>query len=111
MSVWHRRWLAAILTAIGVLFTCGLVSAVLGVTQRAADILDHFSGFTRDNPFLSGEVPPGGSALEGAERARLLRKAWVKLGDVAVGKDVGHIAIGSYKTQLISGLRTGRLYD
>jgi hypothetical protein len=73
-----------------------LVVAVVGAwfdfQTPGPDFLGYCSSLARDSGFV--RTPRGGSALDGVERARLLRDVRVKLGDVGGGSDdgVGRIA-------------------
>lgn len=87
---------------------CGIASIVFGIHRRGPDILDRSSSFTRDNPYVTVNVPLGGSRMDGIDRTRYLKDVRVKL---ALEADVGHIAIGTLDTQNIANLRRGRLYD
>jgi hypothetical protein len=48
---------------------------------------------TRENPHTP--LPPGGSALSGLERARLLKDMQVQVGDVSPEEKYGHITIST----------------
>ncbi|KAF1843599.1 uncharacterized protein K460DRAFT_357305 [Cucurbitaria berberidis CBS 394.84] len=88
---------------------CKIVEEYNYVT--APDILDCTSSFTRDNPYI--KAPAGGSGLHGAERARLLRKIKVQLGEVNPTLEIGYIVIKSVegeKDGQQSRNRRGRMY-
>ncbi|KAF7504992.1 hypothetical protein GJ744_001513 [Endocarpon pusillum] len=81
----------------------------------APKIVGHFSSLTRDNPEMEMRIPPGGTALDGFERARLLRNVRVRFGDSKPRNPVmGHIILkvvdddqaegGSYR-RLVKGRR------
>ena len=74
-----------------------LISAIVGVILINAtlnpDILGYCSTMTRDSPYI--RLPPGGSTLGGAARARLLRSLEVRLGDVGTEEGAGHIALAT----------------
>ena len=63
---------------------------------------------TRDNPYIN--LPPGGCALDGLERTRLLKDMEVKLRDVTPRHEVGHIALTDAQPFKIEKLAIGRLY-
>ena len=109
--VCNQAWLAVLIISSLAMSFCGLVTAALGILRRGPDILDNFSSLTRDNPYMAKSVPFGGSNIDGISRARYLKDIKVKLGDVAIDDDVGHVAIGTLNTQNIATLRHGRLYD
>jgi hypothetical protein len=75
-----------------------LAVAVAGIVVRAGltgpDILGYVSSLTRDSPYV--KVAEGGSALDGADRARLLRGLRVQLRDAMDGTgEVGRLVFGS----------------
>jgi hypothetical protein len=86
-------WVISLVVCSSVLLIMGIVSFFLSLTITAPDIFDYVSSFTRDNPYIN--APAGGSGLDGAERARLLRKLRVQLGDVQPGADEGYISMRS----------------
>ncbi len=75
-------WLATLLLAAGALFATG--AAALALQLRYAlppDVLRYVSSMTIANVHFP-TLPPGGTTLDGAERARLLRDLRVRLGDI-----------------------------
>jgi hypothetical protein len=89
----NAGWVASLVLCSCVLLLLGIYSFFLSLFITAPDIFDYVSSFTRDNPHI--ETPAGGSALDGAERARLLRKLPVQLGDTDQGAETGYIALRS----------------
>ncbi|KAH7393769.1 hypothetical protein DE146DRAFT_765295 [Phaeosphaeria sp. MPI-PUGE-AT-0046c] len=86
-------WVACLVICSSVLLLLGIISAFLSLRIVVPDIFDYVSSFTRDNPYV--KAPHGGSGLNGAERARLLRKLPVQLGDVKPNADVGYLSVRS----------------
>ena len=109
--VCNQAWLTILLISSLAMMFCGIASIVFSIHRRGPDILDHFYSFTGDNPYVTAKVPLGGSNMHGMDRTRYLKDVRVKLGDVALEADVGHIAVGTLDTQNIATLRRGRLYD
>ena len=109
--VCNQAWLTILPISSLAMTFCGIASIVFGIHRRGPDILDRSSSFTRDNPYVTVNVPLGGSRMDGIDRTRYLKDVRVKLGDVALEADVGHIVIGTLDTQNIANLRRGRLYD
>lgn len=79
------------------LIICSIVPLLLSVfglyiqvRSVAPDIFNHVASLTRDNPHV--KAPASGSGLDGADRARLLRKMRVQLGDVDAESETGYIA-------------------
>jgi hypothetical protein len=86
-------WTICLVLCSTVLLLLGILSFALSFRIVVPDIFDYVSSFTRDNPYVS--APGGGSFVDGAERARLLRHVRVQLGDVEAGKEVGYITVRS----------------
>ncbi|KAK0658036.1 hypothetical protein B0T16DRAFT_453443 [Cercophora newfieldiana] len=75
-----------------------LGAAVTGIVVRTGlvgpDILGYVSSLTRDSPYV--RIAEGGSAVDGAERARLLSGLRVQLRDVgSKGREVGKLVFAS----------------
>jgi hypothetical protein len=87
------NWIACLVICSSILLLLGVFSFVLSLCITVPDIFDHVSSLTRDNPYIV--VPDTGSSLDGAERARLLRKLPVQLGDTDVNAGTGYIALRS----------------
>ena len=81
-------WVASLAVCSSVLLLLGLFSFALSLRVTAPDIFNHVSSLTRDNPFI--KVPDGGSALDGSDRARLLSKLPVQLGDADSAGETGY---------------------
>jgi hypothetical protein len=112
--VCHDAWLGILLISALVLLLSAFVGLCLKFMTKGPEIFGHISSFTRDNPYVN--VLPGGSTLNGFERAKLLKDVKIRLGDVRSGiNNVGHIAVmtvdgqGSVNDQ--SRLNQGRFYD
>jgi hypothetical protein len=88
-----KGWVACLVICSSVLLFLGVFSFVLSLRITVPDIFDSVSSLTRDNPYVN--APPGGSGLDGAERARLLRGMRVQLGDVDMEHDTGFITLRS----------------
>ncbi|KAA6409996.1 MAG: hypothetical protein FRX48_06610 [Lasallia pustulata] len=88
----NHPWAIMLLIASLVLFICGIYGAILKCRTVAPDVLGNVSSLTRDNPYVP--LPGGGTALDGLERARLLKDLKVRLQDVTPGDPLGHIALG-----------------
>jgi hypothetical protein len=86
-------WVACLVICSSVLLLLGIVSFVLSFRIMVPDIFDYVSSFTRDSPYI--DVPYGGSTLDGAKRARMLKRLPVQLGDTDVDAKVGYIALRS----------------
>lgn len=86
-------WVACLIICSSVLLLLGIISICLSLRIVVPDIFDYVSSFTRDNPYI--KAPNGGSGLDGAERARLLRKLRVQLGDVEPDAGAGYLTVRS----------------
>lgn len=104
----NHPWAIMLLVASLVLFICGIYGAILKCRTVAPDVLGNVSSLTRDNPYVP--LPGGGTALDGLERARLLKDLKVRLQDVAPGDPLGHIALGTDERPNSGKLTTNRLY-
>jgi len=106
----NRSWLALMMICSLILQICAIAGLVLKHRLRGPDILGFVSSMTRDNQYTP--LHPGGSTLDGLERARLLRNVPVRLEDVNWSEDIGRIALtftdGEAKSA--SRLRENRLY-
>lgn len=96
----HDVWFNILLLSSGVLFLCGLTGTILKYSAtHGPDILGHVSSLTRDNPYVheiwSNSQGDTGNALDGFERARLLRRVRIKLGDCRSTAREGHLVIMS----------------
>ncbi|KAI9685550.1 MAG: hypothetical protein M1822_004408 [Bathelium mastoideum] len=106
----NEGWFAVLILASLVMLTSTIWRATTSFLRKAPDILFNVSTLTQDNPYAA--VPSGGSAMDGAERTRLLQGLTVRLGDVEPGKDVGHVGLGVISGQEAVGpFIPGRLYD
>ena len=88
-----RMYIGLLLPITLVLQGCAVAGLVLNWTATAPDILSYVSTMTRDN--IHVDVPVGGSALDGPERARCLADLRVQIADVEADKAEGHIAFRS----------------
>ncbi|KAH6887487.1 hypothetical protein B0T10DRAFT_538933 [Thelonectria olida] len=75
--------------------TIVLILAVIGLglrlVIRGPDVLGFASSMTRENPYVA--LPPGGSGLDGPERAKILREVRVRLAGVRPTEEVGYAAL------------------
>ncbi|KXT06815.1 hypothetical protein AC578_7250 [Pseudocercospora eumusae] len=116
--VCHRGWAITLCAASLLLIAACLIQPMIRCFfNKAPDLLLNVSSLaTRDNPHIA--VPGGGTALNGSERAKLLQKLKVRLGDAEPGNDVGHLVIasvddsesGTGSETSLGRVRRGRLY-
>ena len=79
---------------------------------RGPNILDSFSALIRDSVYCLPELPNGSSMEDGFDQSRRLRDVTVRLGDVRLDNDVGHVAVGVVNNKSYVGrLRPNREYD
>lgn len=76
----YWQWVPVDLVACSILLAAAIGSCWLRVNTLAPDIFGFVSSLTRDNPHL--QLPSEGSSLNGIDRARMLKKVKVKLGNV-----------------------------
>ncbi|KAK1782314.1 hypothetical protein QBC45DRAFT_473094 [Copromyces sp. CBS 386.78] len=98
----NHHWVTILLLCTTVLQILSLVGLFLRLTTPVPDIFDYGASLTRENPFVP--VPKGGSAIGGAERARLLRRMRVKMADVRPDEPVGYVALVGTKGVLDQGV-------
>lgn len=86
-------WAAILIICSSALLLLGIFGIFVQARTVAPDVFNHVSSLTRDNPYVS--APVGGSGLDGSDRARLLKRMRVQLGDAEPGSDTGYIAFKS----------------
>lgn len=87
-----NKWHASILLAISLLLQlAAFITVIVTAMTRAPNVLGFISSLTRDNPYTANVIPPGGSTLDGAERARALGDVHVRLADLRPEHSVGKI--------------------
>ncbi|PVF91063.1 hypothetical protein CPB86DRAFT_426666 [Serendipita vermifera] len=110
----HWEWVISILVASLAMFGVAITGVLLEKRVISPDIYGYVSSMTRDNPYFP--LPPTGCTLEGTQRAVLLKDVVVRLEDVALSKNIGHLAImmAGYKTpteqSIDSRLRRTKMY-
>ncbi|GAM89017.1 hypothetical protein ANO11243_070510 [Dothideomycetidae sp. 11243] len=102
-------WLGVLLISSLVLLSLSIANAVLKFQITAPDIMGSVSSLTYDNPYVP--LPPGGSVLDGTDRARALYDLRVRIGDVQPSETVGRIAFAAADADgLVAKLDSNRLY-
>ncbi len=106
----HKGWLVALLLGSGILMLASLVPAAVRLFAKGPKYKLPVSTAVRAGCYV--EAPAGGSALDSARRARLLKDLRVKLGDVMPLREVGHLAVASLGGRVtVDKVRSGRIYD
>ncbi|KAF9530407.1 hypothetical protein CPB83DRAFT_850871 [Crepidotus variabilis] len=102
-------WLTILLISSLVMLLCGIAAVVFGMLRRGPDILDHFTGLLRDNPYVSDQQY---SSMDNVvAQAKRLRNVTVRLGDVSPEDDVGYVAIAAVGGEVaVEKLSPRRLY-
>lgn len=103
-------WIISLLLITVILLLIGLANVVISFMTIAPDLFYYASSLARENPYT--ETPDGGTALDGAERSRLLKAMKVQIADVSPEDRVGYVVMksvadGDYQT---GRLKKGRLY-
>lgn len=111
-----HEWRAIVLLLITTfLQLAALATMALTAVTRVPNVLGYVSSLTRDSACMARVVPPGGSTLDGAERARLLGDVRARLVDARPGEPVGRIVFAGVEDQRhggsIGSLRSGRVYE
>lgn len=86
-----RRWCAILLIVGSILQILAVAGLWLRAWTAGPDILGFASSMMRDNPYFPGSVSSCGSALGGADRARLCRDMRVQIADVRPEEESGYI--------------------
>ncbi|KAK5174426.1 uncharacterized protein LTR77_001506 [Saxophila tyrrhenica] len=106
----HEGWLVVLLLGSGLLMVVSLVPVAVRLFAQGPKFELIVSTLVRDNPYVA--APPGGSALDSARRARLLKDLRVKLGDVMPRREIGHLAVASLDRRVaVEDVWRGRMYD
>ena len=107
----NHRWVSAFLVASFVGLASALGGLVFGILRRGPTLLMNISTTLRDTPFAT--IPEGGSALDDAERSRVLKRVQVMLGDVAPERELGHIAVATVGRdgEPVRPLQVRRMFD
>ncbi|KAH6887692.1 hypothetical protein B0T10DRAFT_574855 [Thelonectria olida] len=92
----NRFWITVVLITTFVLQFLAVTGFALRYFIKGPDVLGFASSMTRDNPYVP--LPPGGSGLDGPDRARLLQTMRIQLVDVRPEQDVGYIAVQTVPT-------------
>ncbi|KAF4955468.1 hypothetical protein FSARC_11835 [Fusarium sarcochroum] len=87
----NRLWVSLLITTTACLEVLAVLGVVLQLFIRGPDILGFASSLTRENPFV--DVLPGGTTIDGSERARLLGHLKVQLSDIRPDEGAGYIAL------------------
>jgi hypothetical protein len=105
------QWLAVLLLAAGTLFVMGVASLVLSTgATLPPDMLRFVASMTYANAHFS--TPPGATALDAIDRARLLRDVRVRIGDIRGDDDnIGEVAFVAADEVKVRPLDYRRLYS
>lgn len=110
----HLGWAVAFLAADAALFIVALYALWVKLRTDIPEILGYVSSLTRDSPYVSYPVPSPGSTLDGTERARKLKDAWIRMEDVnRHNLEVGRLALtvtGDSSTP-VAALEKRRVYE
>ncbi|KAJ3531751.1 hypothetical protein NM208_g8741 [Fusarium decemcellulare] len=87
----NRAWVAVLLTTTTLLEVFAIVGLLLQIFIRGPDVLGFASSMTRDNPYVP--LPPGGSHMDGADRAKVLGDLRLQLADVRPEDETGYVAV------------------
>ncbi|KAM0426222.1 hypothetical protein ACHAPT_008572 [Fusarium lateritium] len=87
----NRLWVAILLATTTLLQLLAFLGLILQFFIRGPDVLGFASSLTRDNPYVP--LAPGGSSLDGPDRARKLRDLRLQLADVRPESETGYIAV------------------
>ncbi|KAH6894710.1 hypothetical protein B0T10DRAFT_456936 [Thelonectria olida] len=100
----NRFWVAVVLVTTSILEMLAILGLGLRLFIHGPDVLGFASSMTRENPHVP--LPPGGSGLDGPDRAKFLGEVRVQLADVRAGDDVGYVALRAVPLTGDTGLQT-----
>ncbi|RDW59871.1 hypothetical protein BP6252_12958 [Coleophoma cylindrospora] len=115
------RWLGILVIATFIMFVLAVVGTYYDVRRHTPEILGFCSTLTRDSKYVA-QPGPGGSLLEGFERARWMKDVQLRFGDVYADGEAGlmtgepgldgeHIrSLGVAEVKMAARVRPGRLY-
>ncbi|KAH6880625.1 hypothetical protein B0T10DRAFT_495042, partial [Thelonectria olida] len=101
----QHKWVSLLIAATMLLEMLAIGGLVLKYFVHGPDLLGFASSMTRDNPYIP--VAPGGTTLDGPERARVLGNMRVQIADVRSSDEIGYIAMRSIPGPDYSGEETG----
>ena len=88
-----RPWLAVLIISSLAMSAAGVATTIFNLLRRGPEILDSFTSYLRDSPFIHRDTGP--STEDGPEKARRLGSLKVMLGDVRPEEENGYIAIAA----------------
>lgn len=98
-------WIVTLLLITTTLLLLGIANVVISFLTIAPDLFYYASSMARENPYI--DTPDGGTAMDGAERSRLLKDMRVQVADVSPENEVGYVVLKSVGDD--QDFRTGRL--
>lgn len=96
-------WIVVDFVSCSILLIAALASAWLRYQTLAPDIFGYVSSLTRDNPNV--DLPNTGTTLGGIERALMLKKIKVKIGDVSAPNEPGRVGLARVDSEIGSSQR------
>lgn len=105
----HKAWLGVLLAASVFLIVASILSIALRLRSKTPDLSLNWSTLTRDNPYV--ETKYTGSSLDHSKRSRLMKSKKVRFGDVEPERVVGHLAVGSLESHVVSKADKSRVFD
>lgn len=100
-------WLILLFLSSMVMSFVGIIGITCGMKTLAPDRFDSVVSQTYDNPYF--ECPPGGSGLDVTERAKLLQKVKVMIGNVEQNGDVGKLGFATVENA--QPVETAKFYE
>lgn len=98
-------WIVSLILITTILLLLGLVNVAMSFLTIAPDLFYYASSLARENPYTN--IPDGGTALDGAERSRLLKRMKVQIADVSPDNNIGYVVLKSVEKG--DDFRNGRL--
>lgn len=104
-------WIISLLLISLILLLLGIANLAHSFTTIAPDIFYYASSLARENPYAN--IPDGGTALDGAERSRMLKNMKLQIADASPESKYGYVVVKSVESEedFVTGrLRKGRMY-
>lgn len=86
-------WIVSLLIISIILLVLGIMNVAFAFLTIAPDLFYYASSLARENPYT--KTPDGGTALDGAQRSRMLKDMQVQIADVSPESRVGYVVLKS----------------
>ncbi|KAK5103811.1 hypothetical protein LTS08_003232 [Lithohypha guttulata] len=91
-------WIAMDFVSCLILLVAAILSTWLRINTLAPDIFGYVSSLTRDNPNI--DLPNNGTTLGGIERALMLKRVKIKIGDVSAPAEPNRVGLARVDSEV-----------